>query len=68
MQRFENYVNMKGVDGNKTSTKLLLNSIGAKYFDRVTALAASRIETELQYEDLLKLLERNVLEAEHKFL
>ncbi|XP_046801270.1 uncharacterized protein LOC124418587 [Lucilia cuprina] len=75
IQWFTNYVNMKNVENNKEyCTKLLLNSIGAKHFDRVTALAAPKIAAEIQYDDLLKLLEnylapkRNVLVAQHKFL
>ena len=53
---------------------LLLNSIGAKYFNMVSSLAAPKAATELKYDELLKLLEnhlapkKNVLVAQHKFL
>ncbi|XP_058983670.1 uncharacterized protein K02A2.6-like [Musca domestica] len=75
IERFNNYIAMKGVSANKEyCTKLLLNSIGAKYFNMVTALAAPRAAADLQYDELLTILQnhlapkKNVLVAQHKFL
>lgn len=75
IDRFTNYVKMKNVDGNKEyCKKLLLNSIGAKSYNLLTALSAPKTPTELNYAELLKVLEthlapkKNVLVAQHKFL
>lgn len=75
IDRFTNYVTMKNVNSNKEyCAKLLLNSIGAKNFNMLTALAAPKAPTELNYDELLKVLEthlapkKNVLVAQHKFL
>lgn len=75
IQRFKNYVELNKIDDNKDyCAKLLLNSIGADNFSVVTALAAPKATTELQYDELLELLEKhlapkiNVLVAQHKFL
>ncbi|XP_017494077.1 PREDICTED: uncharacterized protein K02A2.6-like, partial [Rhagoletis zephyria] len=66
---------MKNVAAKKEyCAKLLLNSIGAKNFNTITALAAPKEVTELQYDELLKILEahfspkKNVLVAQHKFI
>lgn len=73
--RFSNYVEMRNLTSNKEyCAKLLLNSIGAKHFNLVAALAAPKTATELQYDELLTILEthlapkRNVLVSQHKFL
>lgn len=75
IMRFSNYITMKGVKSNmEYCAQLLLNSIGAKYFNMVTALAAPKAATDLSYKELLQLLENhlepkaNVMVAQHKFL
>lgn len=51
-----------------------LNSIGAKNFNMIAALAAPKIPGELKYEELINLLEKhlvskkNILVAQHQFL
>ncbi|XP_011876973.1 PREDICTED: uncharacterized protein K02A2.6-like, partial [Vollenhovia emeryi] len=74
-QRFENYLEMKNIINNKEyCTKLLLNSIGAKNFNMIAALAAPKTPSELTDEELMSLLEkhlapkRNILVAQHQFL
>lgn len=74
-QRFENYLEMKNLKENKEySVKLLLNSIGAKHFTTITALAAPKAPSELTYDELIKLLEthlspkKNLLVCQHQFL
>lgn len=73
--RFENYTRMKNIDNNKEyCASLLLNSIGAKSFNTVTALASPKTPSELKYDELVKLLEehlspkQNVLVSQHQFL
>lgn len=73
--RFENYLDMKNIKNEKEySAKLLLNSIGAKYFNMITALAAPKLPTALKYDELIKFLEehlapkKNVLVVQHQFL
>lgn len=75
IQRFKNYIGMKGIANNKVyCAKLLLNSIGAKSFNMVAALASPKSLDEIDYEELLQLLEghlspkKNVLVAQHQFL
>lgn len=75
IERFSNYITMKGVHENKAyCAMLLLNSIGSKYFNMVTALAAPKHTSQLKYDELLKILgdhlapKRSVLVAQHKFL
>uniref|UniRef100_A0A1B0A5R4 Uncharacterized protein n=1 Tax=Glossina pallidipes TaxID=7398 RepID=A0A1B0A5R4_GLOPL len=72
IQQVAIYVNLGDVDNNKEYyTKLLLNSIGAKHFNKGTALAAPKLATDLQYDKLLKLLtdylrsQRNMLVVQH---
>jgi len=73
--RFENYLEMKNVMRNKEyCAKLLLNSIGAKYFKMISALSAPQQPKEKTYDELIKLLEKhlapekNILVAQHIFL
>lgn len=73
--RFENYVQMKGINNNQEyCAKLLLNSIGAKNFNMIAALAAPTLPGELDYKNLMQILERhlspkkNCLVAQHQFL
>lgn len=75
IQRFKNYVDMKGIADNKEyCAKLLLNSIGAKNFNMVAALASPRPLNDIKYDELLQLLEghlspkKNVLVVQHQFL
>lgn len=75
IQRFQNYIEMKGISTNKEyCLKLLLNSIGTNTFNVITSLAAPKSPTELKYEELLALLithlspTKNVLVAQHRFL
>lgn len=74
-QRFQNYVEMKNISSNKEyCAKLLLNSIGPSNFNLVSTLTAPKNPSELNYDDLVKILEeqlvpkRNVLVSQHKFL
>ena len=66
---------MKGISSNKEyCAKLLLNSIGAKNFNMVAALASPKPINTIAYDELLALLEghlspkKNVLVAQHQFL
>ncbi|XP_037821697.1 uncharacterized protein LOC119610521 [Lucilia sericata] len=75
IQRFKNYTEMKAIStNNEYCAKLLLNSIGAKLFNMVSALAAPKALNEVQYGELLQLLEthlspkKNVLVTQHQFL
>ena len=75
IQRFQNYIEMRGISANKDySLKLLLNSIGISTFNIITALAAPKTPAELDYDDLMQLLRshfsltRNILVAQHRFL
>ena len=70
IQRFKNYVEMKGISSNKEyCAKLLLNSIGVKIFNMVAALASPKPINTIAYDELLTLLEdhlspnKNVLVA-----
>lgn len=75
IKQVANYVKLRDFDNNKEYyTKLLLNSIGAKHFNKGTALAAPKL-ADLQYNKLLKLStdylgpQRNMLVVQHnKFL
>lgn len=74
-QRFENYLKMKSLfDKKEYCAKLLLNSIGAKHFNTVNALAAPKSPDELKYDELIETLEnhlapkKNTLVAQHQFL
>lgn len=74
-QRFENYIQMKNIISNKDyCAKLLLNSIGPSNFNIVSTLAAPKKPNDLDYDDLIKLLDdhlepkKNVLVSQHKFL
>lgn len=66
---------MKGISSNKEyCVKLLLNSIGTKIFNIITALAAPKAPAELSYDVLLEILkihfspQKNLLVAQHRFL
>ena len=49
IMRFTNYVTMKGVGTNKEyCAKLLLNSMGAKFFNMATALAVPKDRTRVR--------------------
>ena len=70
-----NYTFLKGFTENKEYyVKLLLNSIGAKNFNMITALATPTSSGELEYGILMKFLEdhlapkKNILVAQQKFL
>lgn len=74
-QRFENYLVMKNIFDNKEyCARLLLNSIDAKNFNMITALAAPKIVSEMKYKELIELLEKhlapkkNIFVAQHQFL
>lgn len=74
-QRFKNYLEMKNIINDKSyCVKLLFNSIGAKNFNAIAALAAPKAPNELQYDELMDLLEehlapkKNILVAQHQFL
>lgn len=59
---------MKGFESNlQNCTKLILNSITANFFNIVTALSNPKASREMEYDDLLKLLE-NHLAPKMKFL
>ena len=58
IQRFKNYVEIKGISNNKENcSKLLLNSIIAKNFNKVAALASPKPINTIDYDELLALLE-----------
>lgn len=64
---------MKGIGANKDyCLKLLLNSIGISTFNIISALAAPKMSSELDYDELIKLLKnsptRNLLVPQHRFL
>ena len=74
-QRFENCALLKGITKDKEyCVKLLLNSIGAKNFNMITAIAALTLPRELKYEIMMKLLDyhlapkNNILVAQNQFL
>ena len=74
-QRFENYLEIKQISNDKRyCSRLLLNSIGAKHFDLICALTAPNKPTDLDYDNLITIVEeyispkRNDLVALHKFL
>lgn len=60
-QRLKNYLKIKHIFDNKEyCAQLLLNSIGATYFNTVTALAAPKTANELTYDELVKILENHL--------
>ncbi|XP_039315549.1 uncharacterized protein LOC120360052 [Solenopsis invicta] len=74
-QRFENYLQIKGVASDKAlCAKMLLNSIGATYYNMLAALVAPQMPTMLEYQNLVEVLEKhlcpkkNILVAQHRFL
>ncbi|UYV78273.1 K02A2.6-like [Cordylochernes scorpioides] len=74
-QRFENYIKMKDIyQDKKRSAQMLLNSIGASNYNILAALVAPTTPGELDYEELIKELEkhlaprRSTLVSQHYFL
>ena len=74
-QRFENYLTMKDIFQDKSKrAQMLLNSIGASNYNIVAALIAPKVPTELEYDELLKVLQnhlepkKNPLVSQHYFL
>ncbi|XP_046812161.1 uncharacterized protein LOC124421282 [Lucilia cuprina] len=74
-QRFENYLNMKGVLNDKTVChQMLVNSLGSTHFKLLVSLVAPKKITEIEYDELVKKLEmhlcpeKNILVIQHRFL
>lgn len=73
-QRFQNYLDLKGLKDQTVCAQLLLNSIGASNYNMLTALVAPQDVSKLKYDEIIEVLEahlcpkRNVLVAQHSFL
>ena len=78
-QRLENYFALKQLDKDteecKTAkTRIMLNSVGTKYFQLLTSLTTPKKVTEFTYIELMELLQshlnpaRNIYIEQHKFL
>lgn len=75
IQRFENYLKMKGALTNRTlCQQMFLNSIGAAHFRLLVSLVAPQNITNVAYGELVKKLEthlcprKNILVIQHRFL
>lgn len=75
IQRFENYLKMKDIFGDKEKCRqILLSSLGAPVYNTLAALVAPKTTDDFNYEELIKILQqhlaptRNVLVAQHYFL
>lgn len=75
LQRFENYLKMKGVFTNKTLChQMLVNSIGSIHFRLLVSLIAPKSITDLKYDELVAKVEthlcpkKNILVIQHRFL
>lgn len=75
VQRFENYLAMRGVLANKKLChQMLVNSIGATHFKLMVSLVAPKKLPEVDYDELVRKLEshlcpkKNILVLQHRFL
>ncbi|KAL4717572.1 hypothetical protein ACJJTC_000721 [Scirpophaga incertulas] len=78
-ERLENYLQIKNLQGDSLQTKqmkakILINSLGAKYYQLLSSLTAPDLPSNKTYDELIKLLDRhlcplaNVHTERHKFL
>lgn len=75
MQRFENYLSMRGVLTDKAVChQILINSIGPKHFMLMVSLVAPQKISDVEYDVLVRKLEthlcpkKNVFVLQHRFL